>query len=197
MLGDFGIIWKKDRAMRQLEALGSKNFTVAFVDGNHENFDLIEELELPLDWNGGKVGYLPFGIIHLKRGEIYTIEGKTFGVCGGADSIDKWMRNEGTSWWSQETLTEAAAQTLIDNSKGKVLDFILTHDCPQIFVGLMGMLSGVNSIEKTTETQQNLQMIYENVECENWYFGHWHINCPIPADRCHMECLFDKIKEVV
>ncbi len=64
VLGDFGVIWEKNRAMRQLEALGSKKFTVAFVDGNHENFDLIEELETPLDWNGGKAGYLPFGIIH-------------------------------------------------------------------------------------------------------------------------------------
>lgn len=197
ILGDFGVIWEKERAIRQLEVLGSKNFTVAFVDGNHENFDLIEELELPLDWNSGKVGYLPFGIIHLKRGEIYTIEGRTFGVCGGADSVDKWMRNKGTSWWPQETLTADSAQTFINNAKNKKLDFVLTHDCPQIFVGLMGVLSGVNSIEKTTETQNNLQMVYDNIECENWYFGHWHINCPIPASKCHMECLFDKIKEVV
>ena len=197
VLGDFGIIWKKDRAMRQLEALGSKNFTVAFVDGNHENFDLIEELELPLDWNGGKVGYLPFGIIHLKRGEVYTIEGKTFGICGGADSIDKWMRNEGTSWWPQETLTADSAQLLIDNAKDKTLDFILTHDCPQTFIGFMKALGGINSIDKYTETQINLQKIYDNVKCKNWYFGHWHMNIPIAASKCHMECLYDNIKEII
>ena len=197
VLGDFGVIWEKNRTMHQLEALGSKNFTVAFVDGNHENFNLIKELEMPLDWNSGKVGYLPFGIIHLKRGEIYTIEGKTFGICGGADSVDKWMRNEGTSWWPQETLTADSAQLLIDNAKNKELDFILSHDCPKTFVGFMKALGGINALDKYTETQINLQKIYDNVKCKNWYFGHWHMNMPIAASKCNMECLYDNIKEVI
>ena len=42
--GDFGVIWQKTEVRRQLTKLRRcTEATILFVDGNHENFDLLEE----------------------------------------------------------------------------------------------------------------------------------------------------------
>ena len=53
-------------------------------------------------WNGGYVHKLRHNLIHLMRGEIYIIEGKTFFTFGGGYSIDKPFRKENVSWWPAE-----------------------------------------------------------------------------------------------
>ncbi len=74
--GDFGFIWdgsKKEKNV--LKKLSEKEFNIAFVDGCHENFDILEETE-PEIWNGGKARFISNNIIHLMRGQVYTIEDK-------------------------------------------------------------------------------------------------------------------------
>ena len=42
--GDFGFIWNDSRQEKQvLKKLREKPFTIAFVDGCHENFDILEK----------------------------------------------------------------------------------------------------------------------------------------------------------
>ena len=53
--GDFGGLWdgsQKDQYW--LDWLNKKPFTTLFVDGNHENFDLLNTLP-EKEWNGGRV----------------------------------------------------------------------------------------------------------------------------------------------
>ena len=63
-----------------------KNITYLFCDGNHENFELLEEYPEEEKY-GGKVGKISKRIYHLKRGEVYTIEEKTFFVFGRGKSF--------------------------------------------------------------------------------------------------------------
>lgn len=89
VLGDFGVIWNdKEATIKYLKKLEDLDFTLAFLDGNHENFNLISELENISYWNNGYAGILPGGVIHLLRGEIYEISNRRIGVCGGANSVD-------------------------------------------------------------------------------------------------------------
>ena len=53
----------------------------------------------------------------LKRGECYTIEGKTFFTFGGAYSIDRLLRKEGVSWWWQELPSPEEFNALLKLSK--------------------------------------------------------------------------------
>ena len=53
-------------------------------------------------WNGGYVQKITDSVIHLMRGQVFTIEGKKIFVFGGAESIDKEYRIPGVSWWPQE-----------------------------------------------------------------------------------------------
>lgn len=101
--GDFGNVWyppnskgyKEDKYW--LRWFNNKSFTTLFVDGNHEGFPTLN-LYPTVPFCGGMAGQIDSSIYHLKRGEIYTIEGKTFFCFGGAQSHDRAYRKEGVSW---------------------------------------------------------------------------------------------------
>ena len=100
--GDFGLVWDESPEERYWRLwLDKKNFTVLWVDGNHENFELLKEFPV-INKFGGKVQKISDSIFHLMRGEIYTIEGKTLFCMGGASSIDKELRVPNKSWWEEE-----------------------------------------------------------------------------------------------
>ena len=91
VLGDFGVLWQKADAgewrlryeKHALEWLTTRPWTTLFIDGNHENFDRLDALEVS-DWHGGKVHAVNDHVIHLMRGQIYDIEDKSFFVFCGA-----------------------------------------------------------------------------------------------------------------
>jgi hypothetical protein len=103
--GDFGLPWCNDKEDDYwLNWLEEKNFEILFVDGNHENFDLLYQFPV-VERYGGKVHKVRKNIFHLMRGEVYEIEGKTFFAFGGASSVDKHLRVESISWWEQENFS--------------------------------------------------------------------------------------------
>lgn len=75
--------------------------TTLFIDGNHENFEQLNSYAVE-QWNGGKVHIIADNMIHLMRGQIFTIDGLKFFTFGGAYSIDKMSRAEGISWFPEE-----------------------------------------------------------------------------------------------
>ena len=196
VLGDFGFIWRLDTqdVMEELSEVAKKcPCQIAFVDGNHENFNKIKELEEIVEWNGGKVGKLPFGILHLLRGEIYNLNNEKVGVIGGADSVDKWGRTEDISWWSAETVTAADAEKLIENAKDVKDLIILSHDAPSILVNQLKMLNGINGMTEFSSSQMNLQKVYDNVSFKKWCFGHWHVDKELDE---RFECFYHNIDEI-
>ena len=64
--GDFGIWDNSKREKYNLDWLKDKPFTTLFVDGNHENYDILDELPVK-EWNGGKVHFIRPSVIHLMR----------------------------------------------------------------------------------------------------------------------------------
>ena len=76
--GDFGLLWARDKEFEyNLDWLSKLPFTILWVQGNHENYDMIREYQIE-EWNGGKVHEIRPHVLHLIRGEIYTIEGETY-----------------------------------------------------------------------------------------------------------------------
>ena len=65
--GDFGY-WDRSRQEEYwMDWLAQKDFTLLFVDGNHENYDLLAEFPVQM-WHGGKVQMIRENVIHLMRG---------------------------------------------------------------------------------------------------------------------------------
>ena len=137
-------------------------FTVLFVDGNHENFDLLFSYPIS-QWNGGKVHIIRSDIIHLMRGQIFELKGNTIFTFGGATSIDKYMRTEGLTWWALEMPTHEELDEGIANLKryNNKVDYIITHSC------------GERALMYPPLRTRNFQM---GRYPEKWYFGHYHLD---------------------
>ena len=130
--GDFGGIWDgSERDKQTLDFFSSQPFTTLFVDGNHENFDLLNSYPVE-EWNGGKVHKIRDDIIHLMRGQVFTIEGHTYFTFGGGISIDKLQRTEHVTWWREEFASFREKEEGVENLKrhNNKVDFIVTHTCP-------------------------------------------------------------------
>nr|WP_290461263.1 metallophosphoesterase family protein [Acutalibacter muris] len=68
--GDFGLVWDGSaREMWWQDWLSAKRFTTLWIDGNHENFDILREFPLQ-DKFGGKVREIAQDIYHLDRGQV-------------------------------------------------------------------------------------------------------------------------------
>lgn len=177
--GDFGGVWSSSTLVQDLRYYADLPFTVLFVDGNHENFDLLETFPVQ-SWRGGKAQIIRPNVIHLMRGQVYEIEGKTVFTFGGATSIDKYMRLEGVSWWPQENPTFDELDEGIANLKryGNKVDYIITHACGQR--ALMYPRLRFTAGEKALCPEVGLLSNFEDVVTfKHWYFGHFHIDAEL------------------
>lgn len=173
--GDFGLVWSNDKEDNfWLDWLEKKSFTVLFIDGNHENFNLLNEYPVE-EWNGGKVHFIRPSVIHLMRGQVFELQGKKIFTFGGAASRDRQYRKPNVSWWPQEIPTEAEFQEGIKNLQkhDMTVDYIVTHTAPVEVVSQINVLLG----EKTYDTtSQMLDFFMKKVYYKHWYFGHFHTN---------------------
>lgn len=174
--GDFGAIWSEQTLVENLRYYTELPFTVLFVDGNHENFDLINSYPVEI-WNGGKVHKIKPNVIHLMRGQIFEIEGKTIFTFGGATSIDRDYRIAGRSWWPQELPTYEELDEGIANLKkyNNKVDYIITHSCGQraLMYPKLRIYAGVKIACPESHLLSNFE---DKVEFKHWYFGHFHID---------------------
>lgn len=77
--GDLGLCWAKDKTFDyNCKNFKQKSYTTLWVQGNHENFDMIAEFPIE-EWHGGKVRHIVRDkVILLERGQVFDINGKTF-----------------------------------------------------------------------------------------------------------------------
>ena len=201
--GDFGIIWNAVETKEEewkLNWLEDKPFTTVFVCGNHDNHPRIAMYPVK-EWNGGLVHEIRPHVLHLIRGEIYTIEGKKFFAFGGASSHDiqdgildpadfddydefrktwkKWdneyrmFRVKGLTWWDTELPNQDEMNDGIANLEEHnwKVNFIITHSPPASIIAQLGQ--GLYDQDKLTEYLEQVRL---NTEYEKWFMGHMHIN---------------------
>ena len=174
--GDFGGVWRRKTLAEDLKPYENLPFTVLFVDGNHENFDLLCSYPVS-QWNGGKVHIVKPDIIHLMRGQVFELEGSTIFTFGGATSIDKYMRKEGVSWWreempSYEELDEGIANLKKYNNK---VDYIITHSCGERALMYPPLRTRSFRMGRYPENQM-LAYFEDIVDYKKWYFAHFHMD---------------------
>lgn len=171
--GDFGFVWNgSDQEKKQLEWIGRRRFTTLFIDGVHENFDLLDQYP-EQELYGGRVRGLGKRLFYLQRGQVYEIEGKRIFVMGGGESIDKESRAKLSTYWAQEMPTaaeiEEAAYRLEDNNF--TVDYIFTYEAATTIL---------SSVRKDFESISPLNAFLERVlrQCSyrKWFFGCYHID---------------------
>lgn len=133
-------------------------------------------------------------IIHLMRGQVYTINGKTFFTFGGAQSHDKWHRKEGISWWAREMPSDEeyeegfANLAKVDNK----VDYIITHCGPDCVLNELrdsGKLPKGIIHDKLTNYHQ---IVSKTVDFKTWFMGHYHQDMDID----NYSLLYDWVEEI-
>lgn len=201
--GDFGGIWDTDTDSRYenywLQWLDEKPFTTVFVDGNHENFDRLNSEFETVPFYGGQAHRIRNSVYHLMRGEVYTIQGKTFFTFGGAASHDiqdgildsndfpseahfketvrqwrkrkKQFRVKNVSWWPEEMPSEADYQhaEATLSAVHHTVDYVITHCAPQ---------SVLRKLWQNPPTPDELTLYFDDLagrlQFGHWFFGHYH-----------------------
>ena len=187
--GDFGGVWDGSNEEKYwLKWLKNKNFTTLFIDGNHENFEMLYNLPT-VEFCGGIAHKVEDSIYHLIRGEVYSIDGNKFFVFGGASSHDKEYRTEGKNWWEAEMPSEQDYKNAEENLRKNNFnfDFIITHSAP---TSVQKEVAPRYEVNKITEF---LEEVKKNIACRKWFFGHYHRDIVIDEK---FTALFDKILEV-
>lgn len=194
VLGDMGLLWRHDRRDANVFIQDFENrydFNLYFVDGNHENFNLLNSLLE--DENG--MGYISKHIRHLKRGNSYNIADKKILAIGGADSVDQFHRTEGLSWWREEAITDADIAKVAAGH----YDYVLSHTCPlSIFEAHKACLCTLGNIVDDEEplfkiSNNSLEKLLDKITFGEWYFGHYHVNMRLTDNYT---CLYNAFEEL-
>lgn len=177
--GDFGLVWDGSKEeQKELERLGRSRHGVLFLDGAHENFDLLARYPVT-DWNGGKAQIISGNLVHLMRGQVYTIAGKRVFTFGGGESEDREMRTPHQSWWPQEMPDEqemrAGVQALVE-AQWQV-DYIFTYEAPTAFHKYIESGS-----DELNALNVYLECIREKCRYQKWVFGCYHKDRSITPD---------------
>ena len=164
VLGDVGLCFEDTPENRRFtDFFLSLEVNVAFLDGNHENHPYLNSFPVER-WQGGLVHRLSEHVVHLMRGNVYTIRGKTLFVMGGCKSSPKWKQMG--LWYPGEEPSEAElalAHESLRFHQNKV-DYILTHK-----------YSPEEAKEAPDESLEGLmRVIDQSVRFRHWYSGHWH-----------------------
>lgn len=218
--GDFGIWHDTPEEREKLDWLAGKNFTLLFVDGNHENFDRLYSDEFPVvDFHGGKAHQIRENIFHLMRGYVFELCGKKFFAFGGASSHDirdgildpddyitdeafkaaylEWYRAglvfrvNHYSWWKQEMPSEEEMQF-----GSETLD---NNDNKVDFIvshccpqRIASLMS--HGMYKPDVLTSYFNIVSETVEFDKWLYGHYH------WDRWNSGkyiCFYESIERIV
>lgn len=182
--GDWGVIWNNDdvksiKDMELLQYYNEKNFTTLIVDGNHDNIPLLNSYP-EVEFCGGIANQLADTVYHLKRGEIYNIDGHSFFAFGGATSTDQQHRLPNISWWHEELPTPAEMDRALANlaAAGNKVDYILTHCCSSY---LQYRIKPTYAMDVLTDF---FTYIEKNIDFKHWYFGHYHIDQNFGKHTC-------------
>lgn len=175
--GDMGIVWSypdKDGYCSDLywqKWFKNKNFTTLFVDGNHENFDMLSTFPI-VDFKGGKAHKISENVYHLMRGEIFEIDGISIFAFGGASSHDKEYRKEGESWWPEELPNKQEMDNGLKNLKNhnNRVNVIISHCLP---TSVQEKVNGSNEYESDKLTDY-FDTIRNLVDFDCWFSGHYH-----------------------
>ena len=170
--GDFGLRWcDSEEEKNWLKWLDKKSWTTLWIDGNHENFDMLKDYPVE-KWKGGKIQKITDNIFHLCRGSLFEIDGKRIFVFGGAESHDKQYRKLGVTMWEEELPNEEEMEhgRQVLESANWEADIMITHSLPSRIQEDLFLDTNYKS-NRLTDFFDELD---EKMNFKLWFSGHYH-----------------------
>lgn len=183
-LGDFGI-WQDvdgDSYLSTMNtALADNGQHILVTLGNHENYTMVGAL---VTITGGQFAGWQFNpelprILYATRGQRWEWEGVSFVSLGGANSIDRFTRQEGINWWSEEQISYGDVMRTAD---GGYADVFLSHDCPSgvpLFdeghdTQVVGAKWSEAALTYAAHSRESLRAAVDDVKPGVLFHGHYH-----------------------
>lgn len=217
--GDFGGVWRDSPEERaKLNELAARPFTTVFVDGNHENMDRLSFQYDITDFHGAKAHIIRKNIFHIMRGEIVTLEGKTFWCFGGAQSHDisdgiidpvnfpskeamrrylrmldaaglRLYRIKGVSWWPEE-MPDATEMAHGLETLARHGNHVdyIVSHCCPAFLAAVFSAGKFEPDDLTTYFNR----VADETKFTRWFFGHYHRNWKYD----NYEMLYERVERV-
>ncbi len=182
--GDFGFIWDNSKKeIKNLKKLEKKKFDILFVEGAHENFELLKGYEeVPL--HGGTAKKIADNVYCLNRGELYSIEDKTIFALGGGLPPEADETEGVPSMPTDEELEYAVVNI---EEQHRRLDLIVTHEAPASVKRLIDRNAYINDLNIFLDT------VMHNTRYGKWYFGSLHEDRAISDN---LICVFEEVHRV-
>ncbi len=187
ILGDFGFIWDGSKQEREaLVWLAKRKYNIIFLDGTHENFDLLAQFPTE-EVFGGKAQRIAGNLYHACRGSIFTIEGKRLLCFGGGESLDQEEREAGINWWKEEMPSKEEMIDCVQNLEAidYAVDYVLTHEAPSKLLDF----SIVKQSEEN-ELHRFLDKVLLKTTYRKWFFGRYHKDTAFTPKA---ECVFLRV----
>lgn len=179
--GDFGFIWDNSKEeKKRLSKLGKKKFDILFVEGAHENFDLLKEYE-EVKYHEGTARKIADNIYCLNRGELYEIENKTIFALGGGLPPEADHTEGASSLPTDEELEYAVVNIQEQHRK---VDLIITHEAPASVKRMIDRTAEINDLNIF------LDSVMHNTRYAKWYFGSLHVDRAV-SDK--LVCVFEEV----
>ena len=182
-VGDFGTFIseeKMDKATRRHEGLGDfvdyysgrKKFPIPvhFVKGNHEDFDILEEIK------SGKIKNLQY----MENGQVYEIAGMRFGALGGNYSKVRFSRERRQIRGGRRK--HFNYQDIDDLLKCRDMDAIIAHDCPT-GIGFKSKFGGEGC------GSEELRELIKQIRPDFYFHGHYHRYNEVKINKTKIICL--------
>lgn len=175
-VGDFwlyepGELFKMERVQKRVREQFGVNVEIHFIDGNHEDYRIINP-------HGKTHELLPGVLTYHPRSDVFKVKGVTFGCFGGAVSIDQQFRKPGKTWWAEEVPSPSdvhRAHSTLDITKiDTPIDVLLTHDIPDFALGQVVDLDKHRDIHDSQIVRQMIDEIAEISHAPLIIHGHWH-----------------------
>ncbi len=175
--GDFGFIWDRSaKEQKFLDKLARLSCNICFLDGTHENFELLESYPL-VRYCGGKAHRIRPNVFHLLRGQIFEFEGKTVFTLGGGEPPESLMQEDEELESSRpEIPSKQDMLEAVENLQRCAyhVNYIATHEPPASIRDFLTV--DAYSQREMSALGAFLDELSKTAKFDKWYFGSLHID---------------------
>ena len=183
--GDFGFIWQGGKTEQKLlEWIGKRPYQVLFVEGTHDNLELLGQYPVE-EWNGGQTHHISGRLRHLIRGQRFELEGMSLLALGGGQPDEG--AQYGVSCWRGALPEKEEVMALCDQFDlfGWQTDIVVSHQAPtNIDACITHRVCDVNLLTALMDTVQRKNGF------KSWFFGSYHQNKLVPPNY---RCLYNEV----
>lgn len=174
-VGDFSLSWTNtpiEPFFDQCAELAAQyGTTIYFLDGNHENFDIIYDRYVKDKWDDFTQIREDL-LLYVPRGHVWAWGDVKFMAFGGAYTVNQTKYTKFVDYFPQEEPT----QDEIDRAKfnGKV-DVLLTHEVPK-GPKYMDFVYGLDTNPDSDRVRRQLTSVAKSAQPKMIIHGHHHVN---------------------